>query len=55
MGFVLILTGRRDEGLRKLENFCAHIEAGIDNRVLQEYISAAEKMTDANQDSRKGR
>lgn len=53
MGFVLMLTGKRDEGRKKIQDFCSSFETDIDNRILEEYIANAEK-SDFNQDRREG-
>lgn len=41
-GFVLIITGRRDEGLEKIREFCRSMKAEFDDRVLSECIRYAE-------------
>jgi hypothetical protein len=42
LGFVLILTGRRDEGLERIREFCRSKDADFENRVLSECIRHAE-------------
>jgi hypothetical protein len=41
-GFVLILTGRRDEGKKMIGEFCEEWDMKRDNRILLEYIHCAE-------------
>lgn len=47
-GFVLILTGKRDEGLERIRKFCRDMDADFDDKILQEAIRyAAELATGA--------
>lgn len=41
-GFVLIMTGRRGEGLEKIREFCRTLDAHFDDRVLSDCIRHAE-------------
>ncbi len=41
-GFVLIMTGHRDEGLEKIREFCQRMDADFEDRVLSECIRNAE-------------
>ena len=41
-GFVLIMTGRRNEGLEMLREFCRRMEADFEDRVLSDCIRNAE-------------
>jgi hypothetical protein len=41
-GFVLILTGRRDEGVKRIQDFCEIRDADFNDSVLSECISYAE-------------
>jgi hypothetical protein len=40
-GFVLLLTGRREEGLQQIRDFCRSADAEFEDRVLSEYIGDA--------------
>jgi hypothetical protein len=46
-GFVLLLTGRRDEGLEQIREFCLSMDAEFDDRVLSECIRHAQSHTTA--------
>ena len=46
-GFVLLLTGRRDEGLDSIRQFCERVNAEFEDRVLSEYIRHALQQTTA--------
>jgi hypothetical protein len=41
-GFVLIMAGRRDEGLQRIREFCRGMDAEFEDRVLTECIHHAE-------------
>ena len=41
-GFVLILTGQRDKGLERIQEFCQGVGVAFDNKILAEYIRCAE-------------
>lgn len=44
-GFVLLLAGERDEGLRQIREFCRSTDAEFANRILSECIRAAQSHT----------
>ena len=46
-GFVLLLTGRRDEGLARIREFCGSMDGEFEDRVLSECIRRAESHTRA--------
>ncbi len=54
-GFVLLLTGNRDDGIKKIETFCSSMDLEFDNRILRECIANAEKLMDVNKERREGR
>jgi hypothetical protein len=41
-GFVFLLTGRREEGLQQIRDFCRSMDAEFKDRVLTEYIRHAD-------------
>ena len=41
-GFVLLLTGRREEGLQQIREFCRSMDAEFEDRVLSEHIRHAD-------------
>jgi hypothetical protein len=44
-GFVLILNGQKDDGLKQIQNFCEKFDADFNNSILQEYIQSAESIS----------
>ncbi len=46
-GFVLVLTGRRDEGLEQIREFCRSMDAEFEDRILSECIRQAQSHTTA--------
>ena len=44
-GFVLLLTGQRDEGLERIREFCRSVHAEFEDRVLLECIRHAQSHT----------
>jgi len=43
--FILLRSGRRDEGLERIREFCRSIDTDFENRILAEYVCAALKDT----------
>ena len=45
LGFVLLLTGRRDEGLQQIREFCRSSDSEFEDRILSECIRHAQSHT----------
>jgi len=49
-GFVLILTGKQEDGIKRIQNFCEAFEADFSNSVLQACIQKAKSTLFRNSD-----